>query len=110
MSNRIILVGNGREEQEFDANAAITPGDLIEFLSSGKVQRHSVEGGLAERFFATEDALQGNSIDDDYASDDKVFSTFAMPGDEINARIKASTTVAVGDVLVSASGGVLIPD
>lgn len=113
MANRIVLISTaGRQEQEADANAAINPGNLLEVLSTGKVQKHATEGGLAERSFATEDALQGNTIATAYAADDKVFIVFALPGDVINALIKADpgTNIAVGDVLISDGAGRLIAE
>ena len=107
MSNTIRLKGCGRYE-EARANAALSPGHLIEVLSTGKVRKHATEGGLAERAFAIEDALQGNTVADAYAADDLVGYVLAAPGDEINAVIKAGENIAIGDKLVSAGDGTLI--
>ena len=111
MSNRIVLISTaGRQEQEKEASAALSPGHLIETLSTSKVQKHSTEGGLAERHFATEDALQGRTKDDAYATDDKVMSTFALPGDVINALIGPGPAIVVGTVLISGGDGTLIAE
>lgn len=106
MSNTIKLKGCGRYEEAF-ANAALTPGHLIEVMSTGKVRKHATEGGYAERAFALEDALQGKTIDDAYAADDKVGYTLACPGDEVFAYIAAGENVAVGDRLISNGDGTL---
>jgi len=108
-SNTITLVARyARKEQEFTANAALSPGHLVEVLSTGKIQKHAVAGGLGEKMFAQEDALQGKTIDDAYVADDKVFIVFPLQGDEINALIQAGQNLTVGTKLVSAGDGTLI--
>lgn len=90
------------------ANAAISPGMLIEEMSTGKVRAHATEGGYAERAVAVEDALQGNGIDDDYAADDQVSYHLVSPGAEVQMMIQAGQDIAVGDKLISAGDGTLI--
>lgn len=107
MSNRIVLIGDGRHK-ELVAAAAITPGHLIEVTSAGKFQVHSTEGGYAERCFATEDALQGNTISDAYSTGDQVMGYLALPGDEIYAWLKAGEDIDIGDELISDGDGTLI--
>lgn len=107
MSNRIQLKGVGRQE-EAAAAAALTPGHLIELIAAGTVQKHSTEGGYAERAFALEDALQGKGIDDAYAAADPVSYLLAAPGDVVFAYIKAGENVAKGAKLISAGDGTLI--
>ena len=108
-SNTITLVGRySRKEQEFTANAALSPGHLLEVLSTGKVKKHATAAGVSELMFAQEDALQGKTITDAYIADDKVFVTFPLKGDEINALIKAGQNLTVGIKLISAGDGTLI--
>jgi len=55
------------------ANAAITPGHLLELMSTNKVKVHaSLAGVVTSKMFALEDELQGKEIDDAYAADDVV--------------------------------------
>jgi hypothetical protein len=96
MANRIVLKGEGRYD-EAPASAALSPGHLIERLSTGKVRTH-----------ATEDSLIGKTIDDAYAADDIVRHVIASPGDVVYAILKAGQSVVIGDDLVSNGDGTLI--
>lgn len=108
-SNKIALVARyARKEQEFTANAALNPGHLLEVLSSGKVQKHATAGGVGEKMFAQEDALQGKTKEDAYTAEDKVFVVIPLQGDEINALIQAGQNLTIGTKLVSAGDGTLI--
>lgn len=108
-SNTIRLKGCNHYD-EAPANAALSPGHLIERLATGKVQKHATEGGRAERSFAIEDALQGRTKDDAYAADDLVGFIVANGGDDVNALIKAGSTLEAGVTrLISAGDGTLIP-
>lgn len=89
------------------AVGAITPGMILEIDSAGEVQAHSTAGGNVMPYVALEDELQGNGISDDYAADDQVQVLVAQRGDEINAILTTSQTIAVGDLLESAGDGTL---
>lgn len=93
---------------EHVANAAITPGHLIEIMSTGKVRKHATAGGnAAPKMFALEDELQGKGIDDAYAADDPVQCWITQPGERVNAILKDGETVVIGDLLESAGDGTL---
>jgi len=109
MPNKIKLIGYGHHE-EANAAEALNPGHLVEIDSSGEVQKHATEGGLAERLFAKEDALQGKTVDDAYAADDVVSIHAALPGDNVWAYLQAGQNVAIGDKLISGGDGTLIED
>lgn len=104
----IRLKGSFGRYTEKVANAALSPGHLIEEMSTGKVRKHATAGGRCERFFAQEDALQGKTADDAYAADDVVGCVEALPGDVVAGVLKAGENVAIGDLLVSAGTGELI--
>lgn len=93
--------------EEYEAVGIITPGDLIELTSAGKVQRHSTEGGDAARTFALEDELQGKGLEDLYAVGDRVQCWNAVPGEIVFARLSDGEEVAIGDFLESAGNGCL---
>ena len=107
--NQIHLQGEFRRE-EYSAAEAITPGHLIELTSSGTVQKHSTEGGDAERMFAEGDFLQGSTIDDAYAADDLVSANIEEPGSVIQAFLKAGENVTDGVFLISGGDGTLIEE
>jgi hypothetical protein len=90
---------------EHTANAAITPGNLIEIMSTGKVRRHSTAGAPAAKLFALEDELQGKGIDQDYASGSVVQCWWAVPGEEVYALLADGQNIAIGDKLVSDGAG-----
>jgi len=105
--NQAHLLGDFRREERLAAGT-ISPGMLLTIDSDGAVLAHDTEGGLAGRSFAEVDALQGNTLDDDYSADDLVSINIEMPGSECQAFLKAGENVVIGDKLVSAGDGTLI--
>lgn len=115
---RTIVVNSLYGKQgETPAASAITPGNLIERTSAGKVQPHSTAGGNAQRMFAREDdsqlsATDGVTIDTAYDSNDRCHWIIALPGDEILASVSddssaAGGNIAIGDPLTSDGSGAL---
>ncbi len=92
---------------EYEGVGVITPGDLLELTSAGKVQRASEEGGTILPMFATEDELQGKGITQNYAAEDVIQCWIPQRGDVVNAILKQGETVAIGDYLVSKGDGTL---
>jgi hypothetical protein len=88
---------------EAEAYGVVTPGDLLEFTSAGKVQRHSGAGKTAAALFALEDALQGKGLglNGNYASGDKIRVWHAVPGEVVYARVADEETLAIGDFVES---------
>jgi hypothetical protein len=102
----IVLKGHG-VRREAVANAAITPGHLVELMSTGKVKVHATSDGWGAKMFAVEDDLQGNSIDDAYSTGAMVQYNVMSPGDEVFAILKNGENAAIGDKLISAGDGTL---
>lgn len=90
---------------EPEAAEAITPGQLVELKSDGKVQKHATAGDYASVLIALEDELQGNTIQDDYAADDIVFAWAVQSGEEVLVSIESGDDPDVGTVLYSAGNG-----
>jgi len=107
MSNTIILKNYLNIFEEFTAEAAITPGNLIELIADGKVQKHAGADGFAMPMFANVDALQGKGKDDAYAAGDKVQVWIPQRGDQVNAILANGETAVIGSKLVSAGDGTL---
>lgn len=104
---RIVLKGTNVFE-EFRAGGAIRPGDLVAINSAGQVIKHP-SGSVfqAEKMFAVEDALQGNGIDDNYATGDLVFVYIAKPGDVIYGFLSGGEHATPNEYLVSNGDGAL---
>ena len=106
-SNRhtIITVGSGTQK-EAPANAAITPGQLIELLSTGKIQKQATAATDNPRSVAIENYLKGDTINDDYVADDQVLYRTFKRGDEVLLIMKdAQAATAIGDTLEAAVDG-----
>ena len=104
--HQVHLIGDFRREEAVAAGT-ISPGMLIEETSAGKLQAHSTSGGVAQRLVAEVDALQGNTLDDDYSADDLVSANVELPGNEVQMFLKAGENVAIGADLESAGDGTL---
>jgi hypothetical protein len=110
MAAKTIFLLSGREgaplPKEYLADAAITPGMLVERTTTG-IKKHATAGGAAQKRFAVEDALQGKEITDDYAADARCYAILCGPGDEVYAWLAQGEVVSIGDYLESAGGGLL---
>jgi len=107
--NTIVIKEAGSNiREEYIANAAITPGMLVEIMSTGKVCAHASKKALAERMFAVEDSLQGKGIDDVYAATDQVPCAILRAGDWVNAFIRDGENLSIGDKVCSNGDGTLI--
>jgi len=106
MAYKTISVDTDAPVKEEKADAAITPGWLLERTATG-VKAHATAGAKAQRIFAIEDENQGKEIDDDYASAARCFFKNFRPGDLVYALIKEGENIAIGDWLVSGGDGSL---
>lgn len=94
--------------KEKDAAAAITPGHILEQTSLDKFQVHSSAGqNVTPLIVALEDELQGNGIDDAYATNNKVQAWYPQSGEEFYGILKDGQNVAIGDELESNGDGTL---
>lgn len=93
--------------EEWIANAAITPGMLVQLMSTGKVRVHATANGNAIPMFALEDELQGKGIDDAYAAADPVQVWIPTRGDQVYALLSDGEKVVIGDFLASNGDGYL---
>ena len=93
--------------EEYSANAAITPGHLIEIMSTGYVRKHAGAAQDVLPMFALEDELQGKGIDDDFAQYDRVQCWIPNRGDIVNAILADGQDIEVGEMLVSNGDGTL---
>lgn len=104
--NTVTIVGTGLQK-EATANASITPGHLVEKMSTGKLRVHSTAGGVAQAAFAIEDELQGRDINTAYSANSKVQYKVYRKGEVVQARIANGEDIDIGDKLVSNGDGTL---
>lgn len=105
--NTILLKGENPNIEELEANAAITPGMLVEEMTTGKARAHATRNGNAARMFALESELEGKGITDNYAAGEQVRCFHGQPGDQVNALLADGESVAIGDMLGSNGDGYL---
>lgn len=103
----VSVIADGAIQKEATGSGTITPGMLIERLSSGKVRPHGSGGCDAQRMFAVEDDLQGHEIGTNYADGDRILLKVFQRGNEVNALLTTSQTINVGDWLESDGNGYL---
>lgn len=107
MANTVKIKKYSDVVEEILAHEAIKPGHLVQLMDSGRVCKHAGESENALPMFALEDELQGKTIDQDYAQHDPVQVWVAGRGDIVNALLKGSENVVIGDWLVSGGDGTL---
>lgn len=100
-----VFVKGTPEREEFTAGGTITPGQLLEIDSSDNVIVHNSAGQNVYSLFALENDIEGDDIDDDYASGEQVQCAWASPGHIVNALIKDGENIAIGDWLESDGTG-----
>lgn len=105
-NNTIILKGDPARDEAI-ANAAITPGNLIELLSTGKVQKQATAAVPAQAMFAIEDEMQGNDLTDDYSAADLVQYAVFKKGQWVHAILADGEAAVIGSKLESNGSGEL---
>jgi len=94
--------------RENKAAGTITPGDLIERITAGTVQRHGTAAVNSNKAFALPNIADGGTIDDDYTTGESVRYGLFHTGQEVNALVAAGApAIVIGDELESAGDGTL---
>lgn len=106
MPKTISLKGDGILKER-KANAAITPGHLVELMTTGNIRVHSTAGGQAQKAFALEQDLIGRGPTDAYQANESVRYAVFPPGAEVWALLVTGESCSVGDFLESAGNGTL---
>lgn len=115
--NRILLQVNGagaeaRPIHEYEADEALTPGELVRFDADDELEPHGTAGGNAQPWFVVENpyvetAAGVLAIDTDYALGSYARVVYAQPGDVVYAFLADGQSVAKGAALVSDGAGAL---
>lgn len=97
-----------RIKKELVANAALTPGMLVEEMSTGKVRKHAGDDAfVGPVMVALEDELQGKEINEAFAADDIVPVWYPQRGEEAYMLLADGENVVIGDKLSSNGDGFL---
>lgn len=108
MAKNTIKVKNfSNVNEEYTANAAITPGHLVELMTTDKVRVHATADGVALAMFAVEDELRGKKITEAYAAADPVQVWIPGRGDMVYALLANGQNAAIGNFLASNGDGTL---
>lgn len=107
MANTIKIKSYTDVQEEYIADAAITPGHLVKLDSDGKVTVFATAAGMVLPMFALEDEHRGRTINDAYAQGDPVQCWIPSRGDVVYAILDAGQNVAVGDMLEPHNDGTL---
>ena len=99
----------GRKDEAVAGAAGIKPGMLVKLNSTNQVVVHPTADGFAARKIVLEDALQGKTVSDAYASGDRVSFIHANPTSKLNLLCKHGSNYTVGTLLASAGDGTFQP-
>lgn len=96
----IVINDYGREVQkELVADAAITPGHIVEQMTTGNVRKVANAAVTQQKCFAIENYLEGKTIATAYAAADQVLVRYFSPGDEVYAVLMDGEIIAIGEKL-----------
>ena len=109
----ISVKGDDFIQKEAIGNEALSPGHLLEQLSTGNVQKLSSVTVLVDDFktvlIALENSVIGEGVTDAYASGDTVKYAAAKSGQEFLLRLPASAAaIVIGDALENSTDGTVI--
>ncbi len=105
MAIRTIVADEPIRRDEAIANAAITPGMLIELMSTGKVRAHATAGGSAVLMVAFESENEGEDVTDAYAANDQVLFGYFAAGQRVNVLLADGETAVKNSFLESNGDG-----
>jgi len=104
--SRIHSKGDYRYEEHV-ADAALSPGHLLEINSDNEVLKHNSASVDAQALFAMEDALQGRIVSTAFAAAEVVPCILPAKGSVVNVLLYAGVSYTVGQILESHGDGTL---
>ena len=107
MSNTIKIKSYVDVQEEYIADAAIKPGNLVKLDSDGKVTVFATNAGMVLPMFAVEDEFQGKTVTDAYAQGDVVQCWIPNRGDVVMGILDKGANVSIGDLLEATDDGTL---
>ena len=110
MAKNTIKIKNFSDvNEEYQASETIIPGMLVEPVpAAATIRAHATQGGNVLPMFAFENELEGEGIDDDFVSGDKIQVWIPGRGDIVNALLRDEEDIDIGDFLMSDGEGRLM--
>jgi len=105
-SNRIHAKGPFQYE-EYVNTEEVKPGNLVELLAAGTIQKHATAWGRAERMFVQENALVGKDVNTAVTSGEVTPVIIPNIGSQVYALLADGEDVSIGDWLGSNGAGCL---
>jgi len=94
--------------EEITGSGTIYPGMLLELTSGNAVKAHATaSGNVVPPMFAIENELEGDDIDDAYATTERVQVWIPTRGDIVYGILADGQNIAIGDFLESNGAGYL---
>ena len=109
-SNRIQLEGGDGDAYVYCENladAALSPGHILQLNADGEVLKHNTTGGNGLCRVAVEDALQGKTVATAYAAAALVPNHIQRRGTRFQALLASGQDISPGDPLMSNGSGCL---
>ena len=101
----ILLKGDALQIEAL-ANAALSPGHLVERMSNNKLRLNTIVAGHIPLVVALEQEYLSKEITQAYAADDTVIAVRPAKGTEVLLRVPAAAAaIVIGDRLEAVSGG-----
>lgn len=106
---RVIVAQGEGKRYEYNAASAITPGDLVQLLSDGTIQRQGTALLKVNTLFAINAEFFGKGVNDyTYAALDRVPCEHVFQGCLVNVTLAANAAaIVIGDMLEAAADGTL---
>lgn len=101
----IMIKGDAWVTHEAVAAVILTPGEFVDFDSTGKFALPTA--GQVLKMIVIESDLEGSEITDDYAADERVRAVVPQPGSVVRAILADGQSVAIGDPLELDANGEL---
>lgn len=99
MAFRKIVIKGDPIYSTVQANAAITPGHLVEYISTGKVQKQAGNALNYPMMFMIEKSLRGGEIGDACIENEQIEVASCYGGCEVYAWLSDGENVVIGDEL-----------
>ena len=106
MAKNVVHLSGEMTKDTALGEGTISPGDLLERINTGALQRHSTAAGKALVMVALENTPWNKGLSDDYVDGNQIVYGYPQRGAKVSLLLAASASAIVkGDYLESAGDG-----